>query len=100
MCGIVGYVGSEESAPILVAGLRRLEYRGYDSAGVATLDRHPEAALPELEVEVVGPAPVVEVAVRVRDPTHPVQVLEPRLEDLHQPGATGPRSRIRPGAGR
>lgn len=40
MCGIVGYTGSQEASPILVAGLRRLEYRGYDSAGVATLDRH------------------------------------------------------------
>ena len=35
MCGIVGYVGSQNSAPILVEGLRRLEYRGYDSAGLA-----------------------------------------------------------------
>jgi len=35
MCGIVGYVGDKESAPILVSGLKRLEYRGYDSAGVA-----------------------------------------------------------------
>lgn len=35
MCGIVGYVGSAEAAPILLDGLRRLEYRGYDSAGVA-----------------------------------------------------------------
>ncbi|MDB5216521.1 MAG: Glucosamine-fructose-6-phosphate aminotransferase, isomerising [Myxococcaceae bacterium] len=35
MCGIVGYVGSKDSAPILVEGLRRLEYRGYDSAGLA-----------------------------------------------------------------
>ena len=35
MCGIVGYVGSASSAPILVDGLRRLEYRGYDSAGLA-----------------------------------------------------------------
>ena len=35
MCGIVGYVGDEEAAPILLDGLRRLEYRGYDSAGVA-----------------------------------------------------------------
>ncbi len=37
MCGIVGYVGAREAEPILVDGLRRLEYRGYDSAGVATL---------------------------------------------------------------
>src|SRR4051812_35706753 len=38
MCGIVGYTGTHEASPILVAGLRRLEYRGYDSAGIATLD--------------------------------------------------------------
>ena len=37
MCGIVGYVGPREAEPILVDGLRRLEYRGYDSAGVATV---------------------------------------------------------------
>ena len=38
MCGIVGYVGRAEAAPILLDGLRRLEYRGYDSAGVAIVD--------------------------------------------------------------
>src|SRR5436190_21810884 len=37
MCGIVGCVGSREAEPLLVEGLRRLEYRGYDSAGLATL---------------------------------------------------------------
>jgi len=37
MCGIVGYIGQAEAAPILLDGLRRLEYRGYDSAGVATV---------------------------------------------------------------
>jgi glucosamine--fructose-6-phosphate aminotransferase (isomerizing) len=37
MCGIVGYVGEQEAAPILLDGLRRLEYRGYDSAGIAVL---------------------------------------------------------------
>ena len=35
MCGIVGYIGSEQAAPILLDGLSKLEYRGYDSAGVA-----------------------------------------------------------------
>ncbi|MFQ5415153.1 MAG: glutamine--fructose-6-phosphate transaminase (isomerizing) [Phycisphaerae bacterium] len=38
MCGIIGYVGSKHAAPILIQGLRRLEYRGYDSAGLALVD--------------------------------------------------------------
>ncbi|MGQ0670471.1 MAG: glutamine--fructose-6-phosphate transaminase (isomerizing) [Actinomycetota bacterium] len=38
MCGIVGYVGPDEALPIILEGLRRLEYRGYDSAGVALID--------------------------------------------------------------
>ena len=40
MCGIVGYVGRSEAAPILLEGLRRLEYRGYDSAGIAVAHNH------------------------------------------------------------
>lgn len=39
MCGIVGYIGSQPAAPLLVEGLQRLEYRGYDSAGLAVLGR-------------------------------------------------------------
>ena len=38
MCGIVGYLGSKQAYPILISGLRRLEYRGYDSAGVALIE--------------------------------------------------------------
>jgi glucosamine--fructose-6-phosphate aminotransferase (isomerizing) len=40
MCGIVGYAGHREAEPLLIEGLRRLEYRGYDSAGVATIAGH------------------------------------------------------------
>jgi glucosamine--fructose-6-phosphate aminotransferase (isomerizing) len=40
MCGIVGYIGSTQAVDVLVTGLRRLEYRGYDSAGVATVNGH------------------------------------------------------------
>src|SRR5688572_1216521 len=39
MCGIVGYVGAKDAYPILIKGLQRLEYRGYDSAGVALLSK-------------------------------------------------------------
>src|SRR5881409_626185 len=40
MCGIIGYVGKRQAGPILLEGLRRLEYRGYDSAGLAVLGEH------------------------------------------------------------
>ncbi|MEC9248816.1 MAG: glutamine--fructose-6-phosphate transaminase (isomerizing) [Pseudomonadota bacterium] len=40
MCGIVGMVGERESSPILIEGLKRLEYRGYDSAGIAVIDKN------------------------------------------------------------
>ncbi|MEE9187766.1 MAG: glutamine--fructose-6-phosphate aminotransferase, partial [Anaerolineales bacterium] len=38
MCGIVGYIGPKDATPIILNGLRRLEYRGYDSAGIAVID--------------------------------------------------------------
>jgi glucosamine--fructose-6-phosphate aminotransferase (isomerizing) len=59
MCGIVGIVGRQEVAPLLVEGLRRLEYRGYDSAGIATLvdgrieRRRAEGKLARLEARLV-----------------------------------------------
>ena len=46
MCGIVALIGSREAAPQLLEGLRQLEYRGYDSAGIATIDLQPGASGP------------------------------------------------------
>jgi glucosamine--fructose-6-phosphate aminotransferase (isomerizing) len=45
MCGIVGYVGDQAAAPFIIEGLGRLEYRGYDSAGIAVLDEHNQVQL-------------------------------------------------------
>ena len=45
MCGIVGILGKHQAAPILVDALRRLEYRGYDSAGIATVNDSQKGAL-------------------------------------------------------
>ena len=42
MCGIVGYLGKRNAYPVLIKGLKRLEYRGYDSAGVALLTDNGE----------------------------------------------------------
>ena len=40
MCGIVGYIGKNQAAPILLEGLSKLEYRGYDSAGIAVYNNN------------------------------------------------------------
>ena len=47
MCGIIGYIGAKQVVPILIDGLRRLEYRGYDSAGVAVVRNGDDRAAPQ-----------------------------------------------------
>ncbi|MDD9913085.1 MAG: glutamine--fructose-6-phosphate aminotransferase, partial [Rhodospirillaceae bacterium] len=60
MCGIIGLIGTQAAAPLLVDGLKRLEYRGYDSAGVATLvdgeigRRRAEGKIVNLEAVIDG----------------------------------------------
>ena len=54
MCGIVGYVGGQEAWPIIYEGLRRLEYRGYDSAGIAVVDSHGDIQLRKTVGKVSG----------------------------------------------
>src|SRR3982074_3173164 len=51
MCGIIGYLGERDAAPIILDTLRRLEYRGYDSAGVAVL---PEAGVKPQVIKTAG----------------------------------------------
>jgi glucosamine 6-phosphate synthetase-like amidotransferase/phosphosugar isomerase protein len=63
MCGIVGYIGESDATNVLIPALRRLEYRGYDSAGIATVDgneldtRKAVGKIADLEAQVAASPP-------------------------------------------
>ena len=59
MCGIVGYVGPRSAAPVLLDGLARLEYRGYDSAGIALVTGDGELFIQKKAGKVAEPRPAV-----------------------------------------
>jgi glucosamine--fructose-6-phosphate aminotransferase (isomerizing) len=67
MCGIIGYLGEQDAAPIIVETLKRLEYRGYDSAGVAVLE--PGRVRPVV-VKTAGKVSDLEKAIAGRRPIH------------------------------
>ena len=54
MCGIVGYIGGKNAQNFLISGLKRLEYRGYDSAGIVTLNESGEATLLRAKGKIVN----------------------------------------------
>ena len=63
MCGIVGYIGARDATPIIINGLKRLEYRGYDSAGIAVynggqLEVRKDAGKLSQLIDLVGKSPI------------------------------------------
>ena len=54
MCGIVGYIGDKQAQNFLISGLKRLEYRGYDSAGIVTVSENGEATLLRAKGKIVN----------------------------------------------
>ncbi len=71
MCGIVGYIGKKQCQSLLMEGLKRLEYRGYDSAGIAVIESTPNTA-----------APGTKATLRTERAVGRVSKLEDRLEEL------------------
>ena len=95
MCGIVGYVGSKPVQDILLKGLERLEYRGYDSAGITLLEDGELGfqAVHAREVDDLGIRGVVErIRARVEDRPVYVSVDIDVLDPAHAPGTGTPEA--------
>src|SRR2546425_12115065 len=91
MCGIVGYVGPREAGPILIEGLKRLEYRGYDSAGIALVDEDGDLFVEKK----AGKLANLQTAIADRTPHAAIGLAPPRwathgrANDLHAPPHVG-----------
>ena len=86
MCGIVAYLGDKEAYPILINGLKRLEYRGYDSAGVALLTggkllvHKCQGKVSDLEVFREGKVPTGTVGMHANVPKMPITLIKATVE--------------------
>ena len=84
MCGIVAYVGHQEAYPILIDGLKRLEYRGYDSAGVALLNANDELNVYKAK----GKVSALEDSIKDKDTTGTIGIAHTRWATHGEPNQT------------
>ena len=84
MCGIVGYIGEQQAYPILIKGLHRLEYRGYDSAGVSLINAEGELSV----FKAKGKVSALEESVKDKDVTGTIGIAHTRWATHGEPNAT------------
>ena len=84
MCGIVGYIGEQEAYPILIKGLHRLEYRGYDSAGVSMINKNGDLSVYKAK----GKVSDLEAAVSDKDASGTIGIAHTRWATHGEPNAT------------
>lgn len=84
MCGIVGYLGEQQAYPILIKGLHRLEYRGYDSAGVSLINSKGELSVYKAKGKVVN----LEEGAKDKDTTGTIGIAHTRWATHGEPNAT------------
>ena len=84
MCGIVGYIGDQEAYPILIKGLHRLEYRGYDSAGISLINNQGTLSVYKSK----GKVSALEKSVEGKDISGTIGIAHTRWATHGEPNAT------------